>query len=219
MRTLPPKFLYFDLGNVVLPFDYMIAVRQMAGVAGVSVQRVQEVVFDSGLQAAYERGDLTTEQFFETVCQAIGQRPEVGAFLVAASDMFRLDEAVADLIFRVRQSGHRTGLLSNTCAAHWHFCYDRRFPILRQLFEVTALSYELRAMKPEPAIFQAAAQLADVAPADIFFADDRTEHVEGARGAGFDAVLFTGAADLAAALEQRGVRTGIAARSFQPQPK
>lgn len=210
MRTPPPKFLYFDLGNVILPFDYMIAVRQMADVAGVSVPLIQEVVFDSGLQPAYERGDLTTEQFFETVCQRIGKRPDVAAFLVASSDMFRLDQAVADLILRVRKSGHRTGLLSNTCEAHWRFCCERRFPILQQLFEVTALSYELRAMKPEAAIFQAAAELAGVGPADIFFVDDRPEHVAGARRAGFDAVPFTCAADLAAALEQRGVRAAAA---------
>jgi FMN phosphatase YigB (HAD superfamily) len=208
----PPKFLYFDLGNVVLPFDYRVAIRQMADVAGVSSQLIHEAVVDSGLQTAYECGEFTTEQFFETICQRLGKRPDLDAFLVAASDMFRLDQAVADLILRVRRSGHRTGVLSNTCDAHWRFCYDRRFPLLQELFEVTALSYELRAVKPAAAIFQAAARLAGVAAADIFFADDRSEHVEGALRAGFDAVLFTGASDLAAALEHRGVRAAAASR-------
>ena len=212
MRTLPPKFLYFDLGNVVLPFDFMIAIRQMAEVAGVPDQRIHEVLFDNGLEPAYERGDLTTTQFYETMCERLGKRPDFDAFLVASSDMFRLDQAVADLILRLRQSGHRTGVLSNTCEAHWRFVCDRRFPILQQLFGVTALSFELRAMKPEAAIFQGAAKLAGVAPAEIFFADDRPEHVEGARRVGFDAVQFTGAADLAVALEERGVRTATAAR-------
>ena len=92
--------------------------------------------------------------------------------------MFWENQAVVELILRLRRSGHRTGVLSNTCEAHWRFCYDRRFPILQQLFEVAALSYELRAMKPDPAIYRAAAELAGVAPADIFFVDDRTEHVE-----------------------------------------
>jgi len=206
MRTLPPKFLYFDLGNVVLPFDYLTAVRQMAGVAGVSEQVIQEIVFDSGLEPAYERGDMTTEQFFEMICERLGKRPDFGAFVVAASDMFWENESVVDLILRLRRSGHRTGVLSNTCEAHWRFCCDRRFPVLQQLFEVAALSYELRAMKPDPAIFRGAAELAGVDPAEIFFVDDRAEHVEGARRAGFDAVPFTGAADLTAALEQRGVR-------------
>jgi HAD superfamily hydrolase (TIGR01509 family) len=202
----PPKFLYFDLGNVVLPFDYLVAVRQMAGVAGVPPAVIQEVVFGSGLEDAYERGDMTTEQFYEAFCQRTGKRPDFDALLVASSDMFRLDEAVASLILQLRNSGHRTGLLSNTCEAHWRFCVDRKFPILQQLFEVTALSYELRAMKPDPAIYRAAADLAGVAPGEIFFVDDRSENVEGGRQAGFDAVLFTGVADLTAALADRGVR-------------
>lgn len=213
MRTRPPKFLYFDLGNVILPFDFMVAIRQMADVAGVSASLIHAVLFDDALEPAYERGDLTTEEFFETVCRRIGKRPDLDAFLLASSDMFRLDQAVADLILRVRQSGQRTGLLSNTCEAHWRFCYERRFPILQQLFDVTALSYELRAMKPEAAIFQAAAELAGVAPAEIFFVDDRPEHVAGARRVGFDAVQFTGVADLVAALEQREVRMASAAGS------
>lgn len=211
MGTRPPKFLYFDLGNVILPFDFMVAIRQMADVADVSASLIHKVLFDDALEPAYERGDLTTEEFFETVCQRIGKRPDLDAFLLASSDMFRLDQAVAELILQVRQSGQRTGLLSNTCEAHWRFCYERRFPILQQLFDVTALSYELRAMKPDPAIFRAAAKLAGVAPAEIFFVDDRPEHVAGARGVGFDAVQFTGAADLAAALEERGIRVAIAA--------
>ena len=202
----PPKFLYFDLGNVVLPFDFLVAVRQMADVAGVPPAVIQEVVFDSGLEIAYETGDLTTEQFYEAFCQRIGKRPDLEALLVASSDMFQLNKAVADLILQLRNAGHRTGLLSNTCEAHWRFCVDRKFPILQQLFEVTALSYELRAMKPDPAIYAAAAALAGVAPGEIFFVDDRSEHVKGACRAGFDAVLFTGAADLTAALAGRGVR-------------
>ena len=74
----PPKFLYFDLGNVVLPFDYLVAVRQMADVAGVPPAVIQEVVFDSGLEIAYERGEMTTEQFYETFCQRTGKRPDFG---------------------------------------------------------------------------------------------------------------------------------------------
>jgi FMN phosphatase YigB (HAD superfamily) len=120
--------------------------------------------------------------------------------------MFQADETVVDLILRLRGFGYRTGLLSNTCEAHWQFCVNHKFPYLARLFEVTALSYELGAMKPEAAIYQAAARLAGVAPAEIFFVDDRMEHVEGACRAGFDAVLFTGVADLIAALVQRGIR-------------
>lgn len=201
-----PKFLYFDLGNVILPFDYLVAVRQMAEVAGISEAEVQRVVFASGLQDAYERGEVSTPQFHEAFCQKTGKEPEIDALLVASSDMFQLNQAVADLILRLRGGGYRTGLLSNTCEAHWQFCVNRKFPVLAQLFDVTALSYELRAMKPDPAIYAGAARLAGVAAAELFFVDDRPEHVAGACQAGWDAVLFTGVEDLTAALTARGIR-------------
>jgi glucose-1-phosphatase len=45
-------------------------------------------------------------------------------------------------------------------------------------------------MKPEPKIYLEAAKMANVAPSEIFFMDDRPENVEGARAVGIDAVLF-----------------------------
>ena len=39
----------------------------------------------------------------------------------------------------------------------------------------------------------------------IFFVDDRPENVDGARQAGFDAVLYEGATHLAKALRRRGL--------------
>ena len=58
-------FLYFDLGNVLLRFDHEIACQQMAKVAAVSADRVREIVFESGLELQYERGELSTDEFYE----------------------------------------------------------------------------------------------------------------------------------------------------------
>ena len=100
-------------------------------------------------------------------------------------------------------AGHRLGVLSNTCAAHWNYCLPR-YTLLRK-FEVYALSFEIGAMKPDPTTYRAAADLAGAAPEEIFFTDDRPENVEAALAAGYDAVPFTTAARLADDLRRRGV--------------
>jgi hypothetical protein len=41
----PPKFVYFDLGNVIVDFDREHAVRQMADVAGITPQATHAAVF------------------------------------------------------------------------------------------------------------------------------------------------------------------------------
>ena len=48
MRT--PRFLYFDLDNVLLKFDHHLAARQMAEVAGLTEDRVWDLVFGSDLE-------------------------------------------------------------------------------------------------------------------------------------------------------------------------
>jgi FMN phosphatase YigB (HAD superfamily) len=64
-------FFYFDLGKVLLDFSIERMCQQLADLAGVDVPRVKEAVFDSQLQARYERGEITTEEF-ETIRRVLG---------------------------------------------------------------------------------------------------------------------------------------------------
>jgi putative hydrolase of the HAD superfamily len=67
------------------------------------------------------------------------------------------------------------------------------------------LSYEVKAMKPDPRIYAAAVEAARCAPQECFFTDDIPEYVEGARRAGIDAVVFEGQEALERELAARGV--------------
>ncbi len=199
------KFLYFDLGMVLLRFDVEVMSRQMAEVAGLDPLQVRRALFGHPLQKDYERGRVSTRDFYEVFCRQTGTRPDFDALLRAASDIFDLDAAMIPVVAHLYGAGHRMGILSNTCESHWEHCL-RRFPLLGELFEVHALSYRIGAAKPESAMFTAAADLAGVAPGEIFFTDDLPGHVAGARAAGFDAVQFTSPPQLAADLRARGVR-------------
>jgi HAD superfamily hydrolase (TIGR01509 family) len=74
------------------------------------------------------------------------------------------------------------------------------------LFDVCALSYEVHAVKPERAIYEAAARLAGYEPNEIFFVDDRPENVAGAREAGFESVLYTDVPQFVTDLRKHGFR-------------
>ncbi len=76
---MPIELVYFDLGNVLLTFDHDLAARQMAEVAKVSEETVQRVVFEEGLQERFERGDLTTDEFFDSFCELTGSQPDRAA--------------------------------------------------------------------------------------------------------------------------------------------
>ena len=202
---MEPKFIYFDLGNVLVYFDHWIACRQMAQVAGITPEQVWQVVFESDLEHRYESGQVDDRHFYDAFCQATGTRPDYDQLLIAGSDIFRLNHSLLPVVAQIDGAGYRLGILSNTSPAHWAWVTAGRFGIVNLAFDRAALSYEIGACKPEPKIYAAAAELAGVRPQEIFFVDDMPENVAAARQAGFDAVLYTTTPQLVDDLHRRGV--------------
>ena len=203
---MSPAFIYFDLGKVLLAFDHRRAARQMAEVAGIAEERVWEVVFESDLERRAESGQIDGREFYEQFCSETGTRPDYDALEWAGSAIFDTNTRMLPIVVHLSMAGYRLGILSNTCQSHWEYCTSGHFATIPTLFEQTVLSYEVGVMKPAPKIYQVAADEAGAAPEEIFFMDDRAENVEGALAAGFDAVLFTTAEQLAKDLRTRGVR-------------
>jgi FMN phosphatase YigB (HAD superfamily) len=204
--TMPPRVIYFDLGNVVLHFDHHRQCRQMAEVASVDPQRAWQVLFDEHLQRRYELGELSERQFFAEFNERLGAHAPPDQLRVAACDIFELNATLLPLIVQLEAAGYPLGLISNTCASHWAWVTDGRYGILPAAFDFFALSFEIGAVKPNPRIFREAAARASAAPGEIFYCDDLPEHVEAARALGFDAVLYTTTPVLAEQLLRRGVR-------------
>lgn len=201
-----PSFLYFDLGNVLLKFDHQLAARQMAELLGVSEDRVWNLVFASDLELRYEAGEFDDRQFYDLLCAETGSRPDFDALITAASAIFTPNFSMFPVVAALHDAGYRLGILSNTCGGHWRYCADGRYGLLNQAFQVYALSYELKACKPDPRIFAGAAQLAGVPAQEIFFVDDMADNVQGARAAGFDAVQYRTTAQFVDDLRTRGLR-------------
>lgn len=201
---MTPKFIYFDLGNVLLTFDRMIGFRRVAKLAGVEPEAVRAAILDTGLLWKYEEGKLDAAGFHAAVQSDLGAKIPRDEFIAANNDIFELNWPVLPIVGGLAAAGVRLGILSSICDAHWEYC-AARYAILR-LFPIRVLSYQVGAMKPAPAIYEAAAAAAEAAPSEIFFMDDLAPNVTGAQTLGWDAVQFTSARQLAVDLEVRGVR-------------
>ncbi len=201
------KFLYFDLGRVLIDFSVERMVNQLAMAADVSTETVRKILFRDGLQlqSKYESGEIDSQGFYDGFCKAAGVRPDFDELLRAGTEIFWPNASMIPIVAQLSQTDYPMGILSNTCEAHWKYCFEK-YRILSGCFETFALSYELKSAKPDAKIFQAAAELAGYAPEEIFFIDDVPGHIEGAKAAGFDAVLYTNAAAAAEDLRKRGIR-------------
>lgn len=202
---MQPKFLYFDLGKVLVDFSHEQMLRQMGSVAGIREEAVRAALSGGGLMRQHEAGRVSSREFYEAFCTATGSRPSYGTLVAAAAEIFSLNLPMLPVVAQLREAGYAMGILSNTCEIHWQYCC-RQYRIVAEEFDTYALSFRVGALKPEAAIFRAAAELAGHRPEEIFFVDDLAEHVAGARAVGFDAVQYTTAAALAAELRQRGIQ-------------
>jgi glucose-1-phosphatase len=202
---MPLKFLYFDLGIVLVDFSLEQMLRQMADVSGIRPEEAKAAVFDSGLQRAYESGHLSTREFYERFCRETGANPPLDDLLRAASEIFSLNYSMIGVAAWLQQAGWPTGILSNTCECHWEYCMNN-YRALIEIFPVRVTSYQIGAAKPDPAIFHAAAKLAGYAPEEIFFVDDIAGHVAGAKAVGIDAVQYTTTAKFVEDLRSRGMK-------------
>ncbi|MGZ5214009.1 MAG: HAD family hydrolase [Actinomycetota bacterium] len=88
----------------------------------------------------------------------------------------------------LRERGVKTALISN-CSHSTRFVVERLR--LDAAFDRVVLSFEVRAMKPDPAIYHAALeQLGGVLPERAVFVDDQPLYCDGATAIGLDARLI-----------------------------
>ena len=75
-RYAPPRnrgqVVVFDLGKVLVDFDYGIAARKIAARARLSAREIQRLIAHSSLLFRLETGEINNEQFFGEVCAATG---------------------------------------------------------------------------------------------------------------------------------------------------
>ncbi len=152
----------------------------------------------------YERGRLSTDDLIAKLNDRFQGQLSVSQARQALGDIFWLNTSIIPLIVGLKSAGYGIGILSNTCDAHWEAAREK-FSILDLLFDIQVLSFRVDATKPDPEIYDKAAEIAGCSPRELFFADDLLENVEGARQAGVDAVLYTNTVSLADDLRRRNL--------------
>jgi len=195
--------LLFDLGKVVIDFNFELGMERLVGSCGLPIEQFKEVVFNKEWIRPYERGEISTEDYHRYLCEAGGLRMELADFHESWSAVFLPDLLVPEALLADLGERYPLILVSNTNESHADYI-ARHYNILRY-FDVKIFSHVVGSLKPDRLIYEAAIAAAGQPPEALFFTDDREENIRAAEEIGIRAHQFTNVPLLVEALRSNGV--------------
>lgn len=183
------KAAIFDLGNVLIDFDHIIAAKKISNFCKKSPQEIFNLFFDSKLTSLFEEGKISPQDFFLKVKETLNLKIEYDEFVPIWNEIFFLTEknkAACKLAGELKKY-YKLLVLSNINVLHFEYI-KKTFPILNTFRIIT--SYELGFRKPQKQIYQKVLEILDTSAFQCFYTDDRIELVESAKKLGIQGFVF-----------------------------
>ncbi len=187
---MTPKGLLVDFGGV-LTTDVFVAFEEFCEAEGLPPGTVRDRFLQDpaarGLLADLETGRLTEDEFERPFAELLGVAP--AGLVDRLFGAMHPDPEMIEAVRAAKGAGVRTGLLSNSWGTER---YDRStFP---GLFDAAVISGEVGMRKPDPGIYELAAERMGLPAALIVFVDDLPGNLKPARALGMATVHHRGAA-------------------------
>ena len=181
-----PEVVVFDLGKVLLDFDYDIAIRRFAERSDVGIDKVRELI-NSSVQHDYESGKITTDEFFSYVSSGAGFQGGLSEFVDFFSDIFSPMEMMLNFFKRVKKAGLPICVFSNTNEIAIQYI-SKQYSFYDD-FDFYVLSFQEKGMKPDEPIYRVVEKKTMKSGEAILYIDDRLENIETGNRLGWQTVL------------------------------
>jgi putative hydrolase of the HAD superfamily len=195
----------FDIGNVLLRFDFNLALKKLAVDPDPAAEKILELL--EPIKASYESGGMDRAEFQKQVRAILRYTGSDAEFVCAWEDIFTENKPMVELVEKLH--GHfPLYLLSNTSDLHVDYIF-RQYPVFAR-FSDAVYSYKVRAAKPHREIYEIAQRQLGITPEETFFIDDLLPNIATARELGFRAHHYHHDRHdaLLADLAEAGVRLG-----------
>jgi len=173
----------FDIGNVLVRFDFSRALRAVAALSDVADEADALHRIDA-VKLGYEDGQISRAEFLHRAFRILGYRGSEEQFIAAWQGIFSENEPMT-LLVRTLRGKFPLYLLSNTNDMHVEGLF-RDFPVFAE-FTGATYSHEAKASKPHRPIYEIACRTHGIEPRTTFFIDDLAANIATARGLGFHA--------------------------------
>jgi HAD superfamily hydrolase (TIGR01509 family) len=192
----------FDLGKVLLDFDYSKVVDRLVQAGRADSARVRHALLESSLLQEYESGLIDSAAFYHRLQSALDLALDFPAFRAGFGDIFSPIPEMIAAQTNLRNRGIPTYILSNTneiAISH----IRERYPFFQQ-FDGHVLSHEVGSLKPAAPIYQALETRAERTGPNLFYLDDLRENVAAAAARGWQVIHHTSPQTSVALLRDAG---------------
>lgn len=180
----------FDYGGVLAHHQRDAAQARMAEMAAVPKELFSTLYWDTRLE--YDKGSVTAAEYWTNIGRGANRvlSSEVIHEIVDFDNQswMQFDEAMWAWIHELRAAGKRVAMLSNMPRDLGEALQSKTDRL--HVFDHVTLSYEVRSVKPEAAIYEHCLAGIGTAPERTIFFDDRIANVQGAEQLGIRAIEF-----------------------------
>jgi glucose-1-phosphatase len=196
--------LLFDLGKVLINFNFETGIKALHESCSISRDQFEAVLWDKVHVRKYERGEISTREFHNYLCETATLNMTLPQFCATWSSVFLPEPLVSEELLENLKRRYPLILVSNTNEVHVEFIREN-YRIF-DYFDHLIFSHEVGSLKPDSKIFEHAISAAGRPPEALFFTDDREENIVAARALGIHAHQFVSEAKLVEALQEAGVQ-------------
>ena len=195
--------IVFDLGQVLLPFDYKSFIEKVnRHKPGIGEQFAEFYKQNYYIHRDFEKGLISEEVFITQMLDYLHNVIDGETFCRYWSDIFSFNDDVIALLPQLKKK-YKLYLISNTNSIHKEYCFGN-YEFLK-IFDKLILSHEVKSIKPEKEIYLEVEKASGFPSGEHIFIDDILEYVDAAKKLGWDGIQFVGYDDLVANLKMRNI--------------
>ena len=180
------RWVIFDLGKVLLDFDFAIAAKELARYSPQEEEQILESINQSPLLHTFERGDWSEAQFFQKLSVECRLEASLEELKKGFAEIFKPVPSMVEFMESLKERGIPVMVFSNTNVTAVDYI-RAAFPFFER-FDAYCLSYEHGCMKPDTTLYGVAQLMTRCTPGNLLFLDDRAENVHAARQMGWSAI-------------------------------
>jgi putative hydrolase of the HAD superfamily len=170
----------FDIGNVILGFDFSIAVERLREFG---ITHHDPLAHISEIKERYEAGEMDDEEFIELAIGELGFSGADTDFIQIWQEIFHENQPMVATIRRLEGEGAKLYLLSNTNGLHLRHIL-RDYPVFAA-FSGGIYSHEAKSSKPETPMYEQAISRFGLRPQETLYIDDLPANIVTGKALGF----------------------------------